>query len=124
MRKKTSSVLMIAFFSSCLVIVSGCSSECSSIRDSAASTYSEAESEFNRAWKVFEMARPATEYGTNQKLVPTKDANGQDSYLITDKPILDDYYKVRRTWLTIQVNNPECFDARKVAEAQIELQEE
>lgn len=122
MKKWISSTLLIVIFFSCLVMLSGCSSECSHIKNSADKTYSDAEAELDHAWKVFEMARPATEYGSGQKLVPSKQMNGQDSFVITDKPILDDYYKIRQTWLTITVNNPHCFDARAVAEAEIELQ--
>ncbi len=122
MRKGISSTLLVFVFSSCLVLLSGCSSECSRIKNSAAKTYSDAEAEFDHAWKIFEMARPATEYGSGQRLVPDKQVNGQDSFVITDKPILDEYYEIRRTWLTITVNNPQCFDARAVAEAEIELQ--
>lgn len=122
MKKKPSGVLVIAFFSSCLVIVSGCSSECSGIKTSSADTYSQAVEEFERASKVFEAAKKAdSKFGPNQKLVPYRDSNGREALLVTDKPILDDYFKLRRVWLTIQVNNPGCFDARSVAEAEIEL---
>lgn len=125
MNQRTLGVLLFALFSICLFSVSGCSSECSGIKTSSADTYSQAVEEFERATKVFKAAKKAdNNFGPNYKLVPFTDSNGRESLLVTDKPILDEYFKLRRVWLTIQVNNPGCFDARLVAEAEIELGKE
>lgn len=122
MTKWKSRLFLGVLFIGWLTSVSGCSSECSGIKTSSADIYSQAVEEFERATKVFEVAKKAdSKFGPNQKLVPYRDSSGQQALLVTDKPILDEYFKIRRVWLTIQVNNPECFDARSVAEAEIEL---
>ena len=76
--------------------------------------------EFKRASDAFNNAPLDDNYG-GRRSVPYKDALGNTAYLITDEPLLDEFFAIKRVWLTIQINNPECFDAAAVADAQIQL---
>lgn len=116
-------LLVLVILLTSTISLNACANECTEVKDSLEKTHTLVVNEFNRAVKAYQNAAIYEgREGTNWKSVPFKTPNGDDAYLITDGPILDEYYAIKRVWLTIQVNNPNCFDARAVAEAQIQLE--
>jgi hypothetical protein len=114
-------VLLLAGNSS--LFLTSCANECAPVKESLEVVHTQMIDEFNRATTTYANAAPADGViGSKRRLVPIKDAQGLDAFLISSEPVLDDFFRIKRIWLTIQVNNPNCFDAREVAEAQIQLQ--
>ena len=119
--KKLLLVLLLVGNSS--MFITSCSNGCAPVKESLAAVHTQMIDELNRATTAYANAAPADGViGSKRKLVPIKDAQGGDAYLISSEPVLDDFFRIKRIWLTIQVNNPNCFNAREVADAQIQLE--
>lgn len=108
----------------CIAIsTTGCSNACNGVKDDLENVKVQMDAAFETARNAYESASVYEPQGdSKRRLVPSVDANGDPVYVISDGPILDEFFSFKKIWLTIQVNNPECFDARTVADAQIELE--
>jgi hypothetical protein len=116
-------IFILLLIGSSSIPLTSCSNECAPVKESLEAVHVQMTDELNRATTAYANAAPADNVaGSKWKLVPIKDAQGGDAYLVSNEPVLDDFYKIKRIWLTIQVNNPNCFDARAVADAQIQLE--
>ena len=116
-------LLTLLLIGSSLIPLTSCSNECAPVKESLETVHTQMINEFNSASTAYANAAPADNVvGSKWKLVPIKDAQGEDAYLVSDKAVLDEFFRTKRIWLTIQVNNPNCFDAREVADAQIQLE--
>lgn len=115
-------LLCLLFVATFTFPLTSCSNECSNVISSSEEAKSQMLEEFKRANEEYvNSPQAAGREGPNWKMVPFIAPSGEKAYLITDKPILEKYYKLRQIWLKIQVNNPNCYDAKDIANAQIEL---
>jgi hypothetical protein len=103
--------------------LSGCDDACTAITKSADKVLNQMTIEYSKAQKEFDNARwqDSEDPKNRRKLVPSESPELGKYMALTEAPILDDFYKLRRIWLTIKVDNSACFDAADVAKAKIEL---
>lgn len=103
--------------------LSGCDDACTAITKSAEKVLNQMTVEYSKAQNEFDSARWGDPEGSEnrRKLVPTESPELGKYVALTAKPLLDDFYELRRIWLTIKADNSACFDAADVAKAKIEL---
>lgn len=104
--------------------ISGCSNACNAVKQDADTVNTQIDAALNRAIEEYNAAEVAEGYeGTKWKSIPAGvDGEGKPLFRLAYEPILDEFYSYKKVWLTIKVNNPDCFTAREVADAEIELQ--